>query len=160
MKISRLHFASIAAGSVLAAGAVTKGLAVAQTGQQLNATMYGSKLGIKGSDGLPHDILIPTNFVVKAGVPVTLTIVNYDEGPHNIFQPELGLNLTMKGGIEQPDKSVKPVTTVLHFTATKTGVFRWYCTLPCDEKHGSWDMKPSAAGPDQDGFMAGYIVVK
>ena len=160
MKISRLQFATIAAGSALAAGAATNGLASAQSGQQLTATMYGSKLGIKGSDGLPHDTLIPTNFVVKAGAPVTLTIANYDEGPHNIFQPDLGLNLTMKGGIEQPDKSVKPVTTVLNFTASKKGVFRWYCTMPCDEKHGSWDMKPSANGPDQDGFMAGYIVVQ
>ena len=142
------------------AGAVT-GLAAAESGQQqLTAAMYGSKLGIKGADGQPHDILIPTNFVVKAGVPVTLTVVNYDERPHNIFQPDLGLNLVMKGGIEQPDKSVKPVTTDLHFTATKKGVYRWYCTLPCDEKHGAWDMKTSANGPDQDGFMAGYIVVQ
>ena len=158
MKISRLQFASIA-GAAVAAGAVT-GLAAAESGQQLTATMYGSKLGIKGSDGQPHDILIPTNFVVKAGVPVTLTIVNYDEGPHNIMQSDLGLNLVMKGGHEQPDKSVKPVTTTLHFTATKKGVFRWYCTMPCDAKHGSWDMTASANGPDQDGFMAGYIVVQ
>src|ERR1035437_7409434 len=152
MKISRLQFASIA-GSVLAAGVVTKGLAAAESGQQLAATMYGSKLGIKGTDGQPHDILIPSNFVIKSGVPVTLTIVNYDEGPHTITAPDIGFKLTMKGGQQQPDKSVKPVTTTFHFTASKKGVFRWYCALPCDAKHGSWDMKTTPAGPDQDRFM-------
>jgi len=159
MKVSRLQFASIA-GAVLAAGALADGPAAADAGQQLNATMYGSKLGIKGPDGQPHDIIIPSNFVVKSGVPVTLTVVNYDEGPHTIFASDLGLNLMIKGGQEQPDKSVKPVTTVLHFTASKKGVFRWYCSLPCDEKHGSWDMASSPAGPGRDSYMAGYIVVQ
>lgn len=158
MKISRLQFATLT-GSLLAAGSVSKGLA-ASAAQQLSATMYGSKLGIKGPDGQPHDIMIPANFVVKAGVPVMLTVENYDEGPHSITAPDLGLNLIINAGKEQPDKSVLPVRTTFHFTPTKKGVFRWYCALPCDEKHGAWDMKLSAAGPGQDNFMAGYIVVQ
>jgi len=160
--LSRSQFVAVA-GSTLALGAVAKGLtsvASAAAGQQLTATMYGSKLGIKGPDGKPHDIMIPTNFVIKAGVPVTLTVVNYDEGPHSITASDLDLNLIMKGGIEQKDGTVTPVTTTFNFTAEKTGVFRWYCALPCDEKHGAWDMTPSFDGPGQDGFMAGYIVVK
>jgi plastocyanin len=159
MNISRAQFATIA-GSVLAAGVATKGVSAAESGQQLTATMYGSKLGIKGPDGQPHDKLIPSDFVIKSGVPVTLTIVNYDEGPHSITAPDLGLNLVMKGGKEQPDKSVVPVTTTFHFTATKKGVFRWYCALPCDEKHGAWDMTAGYSGPDREGFMAGFIVVR
>jgi plastocyanin len=157
MKISRTGFAASAA--VVALGALAPKIASA-SGQQLEATMYGSKLGIKAPDGKPHDILIPTNFVIKAGVPVTLTVVNYDEGPHSITAPDIDLNLIMKGGKEQKDGSVIPVTTTFNFTVNKKGVFRWYCALPCDEKHGSWDMTPSSAGPGQDGFMAGYIVVR
>ena len=159
MNVSRLQFASIA-GSVLAAGVMAKGPAAAESGSQLSAIMYGSKLGIKGPDGLPHDILIPSSFVIKSGVPVTLSVVNYDEGPHTITAPDLGLNLLMKGGKEQPDKSVVPVTTTFHFTATKKGVFRWFCALPCDAKHGAWDMKAGYSGPDKEGFMAGFIVVQ
>jgi plastocyanin len=159
MKVSRLQFASSIAGSAIALVAL-KGLASAGSGQQLSATMYGSHLGIKGPDGLPHDIMVPSNFVVKAGVPVTLTVVNYDEGPHTITAPDIGLNLLMKAGKEQPDKSVLPVTTTFNFTVAKKGVFRWYCTLPCDEKHGAWDMKPGYSGPDKEGFMAGFIVAR
>ena len=159
MNISRFQFATIA-GSVLAAGVATKGVAAAESGQQLTATMYGSKLGIKGPDGLPHDKLIPADFVIKSGVPVTLVVVNYDEGPHTITAPDLGLNLMMKGGHEQPDKSVAPVTTTFHFTAAKKGVFRWFCALPCDAKHGAWDMKAGYSGPDKESFMAGFIVVR
>jgi len=160
MKISRLQFASSLAGSALALGALKSGAAGAAEGQKLSATMYGSHLGIKGPDGLPHDVMIPSNFVIKAGVPVTLTVVNYDEGPHTITATDADLNLLIKGGKEQPDKSVLPVTTTFNFTIAKKGVYRWYCALPCDAKHGSWDMKQGYSGPDKEGFMAGFIVVQ
>jgi hypothetical protein len=158
MKVSRAHFGAVA-GSALALGVLVRSGASAAE-QTLSATMYGSSLGIKGPDGKPHDIMIPTNFVLKVNQPVTLSVVNYDEGPHTITATDLGLNLVIKGGKEQKDGSVIPVTTVFHFTPAKKGVFRWFCSLPCDEKHGSWDMTASKAGPDQDGFMAGYIVVR
>ena len=159
MNISRSAFAALV-GSVMTLGAVQLKSAAAASGEQLNAVMYGSSLGIKGPDGLPHDIMIPSNFVLKVGVPVTLTVVNYDEGPHSITAPDLGLNLIIKSGKERPDKSVIPVTTAFNFTPSKKGVFRWFCTLPCDLKHGAFDMKMGNSGPDKEGFMAGFFVIR
>jgi heme/copper-type cytochrome/quinol oxidase subunit 2 len=159
MNVSRSAFAALA-GSAMTLGLVRLQSAAAASGQQLNAVMYGSSLGIKGPDGLPHDIMVPSNFVLKVGVPVTLTVVNYDEGPHSITAPNLGLNLMLKSGKEQPDKSVIPVTTTFNFTPAKKGVFRWFCALPCDDKHGAWDMKAGYSGPDKEGFMAGFFVVR
>ena len=148
-------------GSACALGLTVPAVkALGAPGQQLNAVMYGSSLGIKGPDGKPHDVMVPSSFVVKAGAPVTLTVVNYDEGPHTITAPELGLNATVKAGNEVSPGKVEPVTTVISFTPAKKGVYRWYCALPCDEKHGAWDMQQGYGGPDKDGFMAGYIVVQ
>jgi heme/copper-type cytochrome/quinol oxidase subunit 2 len=159
MNVSRSAFAALA-GSFITLGIVQRKSVAAASGTQLNAVMYGSKLGIKGPDGLPHDIMIPSNFVLKVGKPVTLTVENYDEGPHSITVPDLNLNLVLKAGKEQADKSVIPVTTTFNFTPSKKGVFRWFCALPCDEKHGAWDMKAGYGGPGQEGFMAGYFVVR
>src|ERR1035441_6545067 len=108
MNVSRSAFAALA-GSFITLGIVQRKSVAAASGTQLNAVMYGSKLGIKGPDGLPHDIMIPSNFVLKVGKPVTLTVENYDEGPHSITVPDLNLNLVLKAGKEQADKSVIPV---------------------------------------------------
>ena len=159
MNLSRSGFvASAALAAVGAATAIPKVAAAA--GQTLEATMYGSHLGIKGPDGKPHDVMIPTNFVVKAGVPFTMTVTNYDEGPHTITAPEMGLNAQIKPGNEVSKDNIVPVKTTFTFTAQKKGVYRWYCALPCDEGHGAWDMQTGYGGPDKEGFMAGYFVVQ
>ncbi|TAM85781.1 hypothetical protein EPN42_14440 [bacterium] len=148
-------------GSALALGVVAPATRVlAAPGRQLDAVMYGSSLGIKGPDGKPHDIMIPSNFVVKAGTPVTLSVVNYDEGPHTMTAPELGLNATIKAGNEVSPGKIDPVTTTFTFTPAKKGVYRWFCALPCDEKHGAWDMQQGYGGADKENFMAGFIVVQ
>ena len=159
MKLSRSGFVASAAVAAVGAAAAAPKIATASA-QTLEATIYGSSLGIKGPDGKPHDVTIPSNFVIKAGVPVTMTVTNYDEGPHSFTAPDMPLNATVKGGNEVSEGKVLPVKTTFTFTAKKKGVYRWYCALPCDAGHGSWDMTPGYGGPSQEGFMAGYFVVQ
>lgn len=160
MKLSRLGFVASAGAVAATLGAAAAPEIAAAAGQSLEATMYGSHLGIKGPDGKPHDVMIPTNFVIKAGVPVTMTVTNYDEGPHTITATEMGLNAQIKPGNEVSKGKILPVKTTFTFTAQKKGVYRWYCALPCDEGHGAWDMTTGYAGPDKEGFMAGFFVVQ
>jgi plastocyanin len=129
------------------------------------------KPGVPGADGKGHDTFVPSTFAVKVGVPVQVTVVNYDEGSHSIVSPELGLNVTIKPGIEPKEakskestaedigEGVKPTTTTFTFTPTKAGVFRWFCSLPCDAGQHGWAMQMGYSGPSKEGSMAGFIVV-
>lgn len=162
--VARLGVAAIAAAALTVpalvpahAGAQTT--TVAQQTQHVTMYIFGGKQKLMGPDGNPHDTTVPVNFVVKAGVPVVVTVVNYDEGPHTITAPDLKLDAVIKGGHELKDGTVEPVATTFSFTPTKKGNFRWYCKLPCDAGHGYWAMTTGYAGPDKEGFMAGEIVV-
>jgi heme/copper-type cytochrome/quinol oxidase subunit 2 len=126
--------------------------------QSLIIYVFGGKEGIKGPDGNPHDTVVPSSFVIKAGQPVNVTVINYDESPHSITSSELGINLMIKPGKEVGD-TVQPVTTTFTFTAQKPGVYRWSCVIPCDKGHGMWAMGEGYGGPGKEGFMAGNIVV-
>jgi uncharacterized cupredoxin-like copper-binding protein len=112
-----------------------------------------------GPDHHGHDMIVPANLVLKAGQPVVLTIINYDEGAHTITAEKMGVNIQVKAGHEQKDGSVTPVTTVARFTPTKKGIFRWHCLLSCDKGGHYWAMSQGYDGPGQDGFMAGYFIV-
>jgi plastocyanin len=120
--------------------------------------VFRGETGVKGPDGKGHDAFVPSGIVVKAGVPATVQVTNYDEGPHSITAEGLGLDQLIQGGKEVGD-TVQPVTTTFSFTAAKAGVYRWYCKLPCDAGNGAWAMTDGYDGPKQDGFMAGHIVV-
>jgi len=139
-------------------GTIGAAPANAAAGQSMTIYIFGGSQKIMGPDGKPHDTVVPANFVVKAGTPVTVTVINYDEGPHSITAPDLKLDATIKGGHEVGTK-VEPVSTTFTFTPTKKGNFRWYCKLPCDAKHNYWAMSQGFGGPGQEGYMAGEIVV-
>lgn len=102
----------------------------------------------KGSDGKFHDTFLPGNFTLQKGVPTQIEIANFDEGPHTITAPGLGINIQIPGHKADGIASITKVTV----TATKSGTFDWNCTLPCDAKAGGWAM-------GQDGFMRGKISV-
>lgn len=133
----------------------------ARAATPLKITMYvfGGSQKIVGPDGNPHDTTVPASVVLKAGEPVELTVINYDEGPHTITAPDMNLDLVVKPGIEHADKTVTPVSTTFTFTPSKKGNFRWYCKLPCDAGHGYWAMSQGFGGPDKEGYMAGEFVV-
>ncbi len=133
--------------------------ATAQGSEHLSIYVFESHQNIKGADGNPHDAVVPANLVLKVGVPVTLTVTNYDNSPHTITASGLHLDVIIQPGVERADKSVSPVVTTVTFTPTRKGNYRWYCKLPCDARHGYWAMGPGYGGPAKEGSMAGEFVV-
>lgn len=129
--------------------------------QNLTIYVMADDMGLVGPDKLHHDSFIPASFVLKAGEPVKITIVNYDDTTHSLTAPDLGVNIVVKPGKDVAGSDqVTPVETTFTFTPTKKGQFRWHCLFPCDTGSGKgMAMKPAFDGKDADGFMAGYIEV-
>lgn len=117
-----------------------------------------SGLGFSGPDGARHDTMVPSSFVLRRGVPVTITVVNLDDMRHSITALGLGVNIIVKPGADGRNGAVVPSTTSYTFIPAKTGEFRWFCAFPCDMPQ-HWAMSPGYDGPDRDGFMAGIIRV-
>jgi plastocyanin len=126
---------------------------------QITIYVFSGGEKIMGPDGKPHDTVVPSNFVVKAGQPVTITAYNYDESPHSITSADLKLNFTIKPGVVGKDGKIEPTTSTITFTPADKGVYRWYCVFPCDKGHGMWAMGQGYSGPGKEGFMAGFIIV-
>lgn len=122
----------------------------------LTIVVEGHEGGSLGPDGKTHDTVMPSNFTVQLGQTVELTFINYDEGPHTFTSLDLGVNSQYPGALGVG----KPSVTHFQFVASKAGVFRWYCTLPCDMGQGGWAMTTGTDGqPGQLGFMGGYVTV-
>ena len=163
--MKRSVITALAAAGFLAATFSAVGTAQAQQSQpevqHLTIYVMADEMGLVGPDKLHHDSFIPSSFVVKAGQPVELTIINYDDTNHSLTAPGLGLNVMVKPGKDVAGSDqVNPTTTTYTFTPTKKGQFRWHCIFPCDTGTGKGvAMKSSYDGQDADGFMAGYIEV-
>lgn len=175
--MKRLVTILVAAGALAGLG-VTASVAVASparharaaAAQQLTLYIFRGKESIPGAaDAKGHDTMVPSTFGVKVGVPVHVTVINYDEGTHTITAPDLGLNQLIKAGTEFTTapkgagateilNEVVPGITHFTFTVKKAGVYRWNCSLPCDAGAQGWAMTSDKNGPGQNGFMAGYIV--
>ena len=154
----RLTIFGLAGGlAVLVVGAAVS-LAVASPNAKTSATTFKSphfalsariiirsdeERGKKGSDGKWHDSFLPANFTALAGVPVKVTIYNYDDMPHTFTSPSLHINKVIKKGSEKA-----PSKTTFTFTPKKSGKYLWWCALPCDP----WAMS-------HVGYMRGYVKV-
>lgn len=92
-----------------------------------------------GPDRKEHDIFTKTNYAVKVGQPLRITIDNTDDVPHSITSPAAGVNIIAQPGVH--------TYTMLVTTA---GKFQWYCMLPCDGDANGWAMQ-------HPGYMSGYI---
>jgi heme/copper-type cytochrome/quinol oxidase subunit 2 len=99
--------------------------------------------GKKGPDGKWHDAFLPANFTALAGVPVRVTVFNYDDMPHSFTSSALHVNKVIPSA-----KGEKPSKTTFVFTPKKAGKFLWWCAVPCD---------PWAMG--HAGYMRGYVKV-
>jgi hypothetical protein len=95
--------------------------------------------GKLGPDKIMHDTLMKTEFAVKVGQKLDLTINNTDEGEHSITSPQIGVNIIIKPGIHTYELVVK-----------EKGRFSWFCVIPCDDKGNGWAMQHA-------GYMSGYI---
>ena len=83
--------------------------------------------GKKGSDGKWHDAFLPANFTAIAGVPVKVTVFNYDDMPHSFTSPSLNVNKIIPAA-----KGDTPGKVTFTFTAKKAGKYLWWCAKPCD----------------------------
>ncbi len=160
--ITRREALAAAAGGLAGAALMASPLsgvagAAAASAQKVTVYVFRGKQGILGPDGKGHDAFVPPNFVVKAGVPVTVDFINYDEGAHTLTAPKANLNIQIKGG-KEVGNDVEPVTTTATFTIAKAGTYRWYCALTCDAGGHGWAMEQGYAGPGKEGYMAGFIV--
>jgi plastocyanin len=100
----------------------------------------------RGPDGQWHDAFLPAGFVVKPGQKVTVTVHNYDSGPHTFTSPALGVNAIISGN----GSMSAPQTVTFTFTApTRPGRYQWWCATPCDP----WAMS-------HNGYMRGFVTVK
>lgn len=154
--MKRLTTYLLSIGTLVALAAFAVASATASSTKTVTQTMVivGHSLGAKGSDGLRHDTTLGASFTVPQGSHVTVTVYNYDEGPHTITAPTLGLNVRIAGA-KNEEKGI-PSQKTFTFTAAKAGKFLWFCSLPCDAGQGYWDMKSPSK---KIGFMAGYITV-
>lgn len=96
-----------------------------------------------------HDSYSPADFTVQRGIPVKVTVTNFDTGNHSMTSSTLGLNQVMKGA----KKEGVPTVTTFTFAPKKDGKFAWRCVIPCDGGPTGWAMT-------HDGYMSGSITVQ
>lgn len=125
-----------------------------QPAQEVTIRVVTGEAGKVGPDGKHHDTFDPANFSVKAGSPVKLIFLSEDPGTHSFTISDLGVSVVVVGG-----KPGQPVTTTHTFTPSRTGEFRWFCVIPCDDNANGWAMTADPKGAGKDGFMAGYVTV-
>jgi plastocyanin len=86
--------------------------------------------------GPGYDKFFPGVIVVNQGDTVNVSIRNTDDGSHGFAIAAYDLNIGISPGVDQPNGSITPFTTsITPFTASKPGVFRWFCTSPCGPGH-------------------------
>lgn len=135
------------------------GLAVAYVGSN-NSTPKSADVTVSvvadlraGSDNQTHDTFVPSNLTVYEGQTVNITFVNYDDMPHSFTSTALGVNFQIPGS----ESDGVPSVTHYSFTASKAGVYRYWCITPCDQ----WAMAadPVDGQPGMVGFMGGFVTV-
>jgi heme/copper-type cytochrome/quinol oxidase subunit 2 len=83
-----------------------------------------------------YDKFFPGVMVVNQGDTVNVSVRNTDDMSHGFAIAAYDLNVAINPGQDQPNGSITPFTTsVQPFTASKPGVFRWFCTTPCGPGH-------------------------
>jgi hypothetical protein len=136
--------------------------------EHITVYVLPGKMGFMGPDHKYHDTIAPSDFVLWKGVPVTFTIINYDDGAHAMAVADLGIVINIKPGVREKNivdvepegkhPHIMPTVTTFTFTPQKVGDFRWFCAQMCDGP-SHWAMSQGYDGPDRDGFMAGYMKV-
>jgi hypothetical protein len=111
---------------------------------------------ILGPDNKTHDAFVPYNFTVFAGQKVNMTFENFDDMPHTFVSPALGVTFQIPGS----QTAGVPEISQYQFTEATPGIYRWWCSVPCDSDAGGWAMTTGSDGqPGQIGYMGGFVTV-
>jgi heme/copper-type cytochrome/quinol oxidase subunit 2 len=95
-----------------------------------------TQLVLPDFSGDGYDKFFPGVIVVNQGDTVNVSVRNTDDAPHGFAIAAYDLNAAVQPGQDQPNGSITPYTTAIQsFTASKAGVFRWFCTTPCGPGH-------------------------
>jgi plastocyanin len=105
------------------------------------------------SDNQAHDAFTPTNFTIYLGQTANVTVISYDTGQHSFTSTSLGIDQL----IENATGNGIPTTTTFQFTPSRTGAYRWWCAIPCDDWAMATDPKDNQHG--MIGYMGGYVTV-
>ncbi len=124
MMVHRHNQPTLSAGSASAAASAPQ-----------RVSLYVAPSWKPGPDGERHDAFSQTNFSVRVGQRVQLTIDNRDSAVHSITAAAAGVNVMVRPGVHT-------YTLVVH----QAGRFKWVCAYTCD---------PFAMG--HTGYMQGYI---
>ncbi len=128
----------------------------AKVGGIADITMIVQGDWILGPDNKTHDAFVPYNFTVYAGQTVNLTFENFDNMPHSFISPTLGVSFQVPGS----QTTGVPEISQYQFTEATPGIYRWWCSLPCDSDAGGWAMTTGSDGqPGQIGYMGGFVTV-
>jgi len=73
---------------------------------------------------MPGDRMIGSNFLLHPG-PVELTVINTARHAHTFSVPRLGIDRVL------PVSQSGSTTTKMTFTVGRTGVYEWFCKMPC-----------------------------
>lgn len=127
---------SAIANSVISHNHTGSGItATAATSAPEQISLYVAPEWKPGPGGVHHDAFSKTNFTVKVGQPLRLTIDNRDTATHSITSAEAGVNVVVTPGVHT-------YTVVVH----QAGHFKWVCAFECD---------PFSMA--HTGYMQGYI---
>ncbi len=148
--------AAIVLGMVIGYDLKPASTTVSGTAKYADVTLMVQSDLTLGPDNQTHDTFVPCNFTVYAGQVVNLTVVNYDDAPHSFTSPTL--NVAFQIPASQTDGV--PSVSRFQFAETQSGVYRWWCNIPCDTDSGGWAMTTGGDGqPGQIGFMGGFVTV-
>jgi hypothetical protein len=127
---------SVIANSTMSHHRVGSGTtAIATVVAPTQTSLYVAPEWKPGPGGVRHDAFSKTNFNVKVGLPLKLTIDNRDTAVHSITSSEAGVNIVVMPGVHT-------YTLIVH----QAGHFMWVCAEECD---------PFSMG--HVGYMQGYI---
>jgi plastocyanin len=116
--------------------------------QQFITLTIKDGLKFASDDGKLHDSFSFTDFSVHQGIPVNVTIENYDPNPHDFTASDIGVSQDVPGTKKDGDPSI----TTFTFTPSKTGDISWDCETQCDGGMESFGMT-------HEGYMMGTMHV-
>lgn len=140
MKFSTTFGLSVVAGLALILSGVSLFVIAHPTAQAHSAYTPQSRtlymMVMPDMVGQGYDRFEPQLVAVHRGDDVTIVIQSNDPMPHGFMVEGYGVNQNIPAATTDKSGAVTQMAEIrLHLTATKAGLFRIYCTVPCGPGH-------------------------